>query len=360
MTPDPVYGLFYNNEWFTALEIGAGVSGVTLVNNILQNSVGERTGSNLTSYGYAIYCKSTTSPFATINNNVYYTSNFDNNFVGLYGTASPPVNNLNLAQWRTFTGQDAQSLNADPLYTSTTNLLPQASSPAIGMGLPLPGIVDSDILNLPRGNPSTIGAYELVAATPKSLNITVFVEGLYAGAGLMNQAHNLNGANWPEGVADQIRVELHNATPGLYTNILYTTPYINLNTNGQAQAIIPASIGGSYYLTIRHRNSLETVSANPVSFAGNTVNYSFHSSASSAYGNNLKNLGGGYFGMYTGDVTQDGFINLSDVSSISTTASSFSNGYINQDLNGDGVIDALDLINCDNNSANAISKQHPQ
>jgi hypothetical protein len=153
---------------------------------------------------------------------------------------------------------------------------------------------------------------------------------------------------------------LHNATPGLYTNILYTTPYINLNTNGQAQAIIPASIGGSYYLTIRHRNSLETVSANPVSFAGNTLNYSFHSSASSAYGNNLKNLGGGYFGMYTGDVTQDGFINLSDVSSISTTASSFSNGYINQDLNGDGVIDALDLINCDNNSANAISKQHPQ
>jgi hypothetical protein len=212
---------------------------------------------------------------------------------------------------------------------------------------------------LPRGNPSTIGAYELVAATPKNLNITVFVEGLYAGAGLMNQAQNLNGANWPEGVADQIRVELHNATPGLYTNILYTTPYINLNTNGQAQAIIPASIGGSYYLTIRHRNSLETVSANPVSFAGNTVNYSFHSSASSAYGSNLKNLGDGYYGIYCGDVNQDGFINLSDVSSISSAASNFSNGYINQDLNGNGLIDALDLILADNNAAIGKTAQKP-
>lgn len=359
MTPDPTYGLFYNNEWFTALEIGAGVSGVTLVNNILQNSVGERTGSNLSSYGYAIYCKSTTSPFAAINNNLYYTSHYDNNYVGLFGTATPPVNNMNLAAWRNFTGQDAQSLNADPSYTSTTYLLPQPSSPTIGMGLPLPGIVDHDFLNTPRGNPTTIGAYELVAATPKNLNLTLFLEGLYAGAGLMNQAHDQNGTKWPEGVADQIRVELHNATPGLYATILYTSPFINLSTAGQAQAVIPASLGGSYYITIKHRNSLETVSANPISFSGNSINYSFHSTASTAYGNNLKNLGEGIYGIYCGDVNQDGAINLSDVSSIEAQAAGFSTGYVTQDLNGDGVVDALDLIKCDNNAANNLIVQHP-
>lgn len=359
MTPDPTYGLFYNNEWFTALEIGAGVSGVTLVNNILQNSVGERTGSNLSSYGYAIYCKSTTSPFATINNNLYYTSNYDNNFVGLYGTATPPVNNLNLAAWRTFTSQDAQSLNTDPLYTSTTNLTPQPSSPSIGMGLSLPGVVDHDYLNAPRGNPSTIGAYEMLAATPKNLNITLFLEGLYAGAGLMNQAHDQNGTNWPEGVADQIRVELHNATPGFYASILYTSPYINLGTNGQAQATIPASLGGSYYITIKHRNSLETVSAYPVSFSGNSINYNFHSSANAAYGNNLKHLGGGIYGIYCGDVNQDGFTNESDAISIESNALSFSTGYITQDLNGDGIVDAIDLIMLDTNAALGKTAQKP-
>ncbi|MFZ4399674.1 MAG: BNR-repeat neuraminidase N-terminal domain-containing protein [Bacteroidales bacterium] len=162
MNKDTVNGIFYNNEWFTALEVGAGISGVTLLNNILQNSVGERASSTI-SWGYAIYCKSATSPFANINNNIYFVSNYDNNYVALVGTVSPPVNNMNLAQWRAFTGQDLQSLNTDPLFTSVTNLIPKSNSPAIGAGQALPGIVDDDFIAYQRGIPTTIGAYEVLS-----------------------------------------------------------------------------------------------------------------------------------------------------------------------------------------------------
>jgi hypothetical protein len=353
MIPDPVYGLFYNNEWFTAVEIGAGVSGINMADNILQNSVGERTGSNLTSYGYAVYCKSTVSPFATINNNIYYTTGFDNNFVGLYGTAVPPVNNMNLASWKTFTGQDTQSLNIDPAFTSLTSLVPLPASPAIGSGLPLPGIVDEDYLANPRGNPTTIGAYELVSASSKTLNLTLFLEGLYAGSGTMYQSADENGPHFTAGIADQISVELHSAAN--YASKLFTATGINLSTLGHAQLTTPAGMSGNYYVTIRHRNSIETVSAVPVSFSGTNISYNFTGDASAAYGNNMKDLGEGLYGIFGGDSNNDGAVDALDLISIDNDASGFMSGYTTTDLNGDGVVDALDLIMADNNASQFIS-----
>jgi hypothetical protein len=359
MTPDPAYGLYYNNEWAAALEIGAGVSGITLENNILQNSLGERSSLSITTYGYAVYCKSTVSPFAAINNNIYFASNSDNNFVGLAGTASPPVNNMNLAAWKTFTGQDAQSINADPLFTSVINLTPQGSSQAIGTGLPLPGIVDEDYLSHARGNPSTIGAYELVEATHKTVNLTLFLEGLYAGSGLMHSAKGDNGPNWGTGIADQITVELHSSTPGNYANKLYTATSINLSTSGVAQCTIPAALNGTYYITVKHRNSVQTVSSVPVSFSGTSINHDFSANASNAYGSNLKDLGSGKYGIYTGDTNGDGGVNTLDLIDIETNANSFISGYATPDLNGDGIVDILDIIIADTNAAAFISAKTP-
>ncbi|MEI7726565.1 MAG: BNR-repeat neuraminidase N-terminal domain-containing protein, partial [Bacteroidota bacterium] len=275
MPKDPAYGVFYNNEWFTALEIGAGISGVVLKNNILQSSVGEWPNSNLTSWGYSVYIKGTPSPFASINNNLYFTSNYDNNYVGLNGTVAPPVNNMNLAAWRTYTGQDAQSLNADPLFTSATNLIPQVLSPAIGAGLSCPGIVDDDIAGNARGASTTIGAYEMVTAPTKTLNLTLQLQGLYNGSGVMRTAWDQAGPHWGTGVADHIAVELHDAAPGNYASILYTASDVALSTSGQASAFIPAGLSGTYYITVKHRNGLPTVIAAPVSFAGTSVNYAF-------------------------------------------------------------------------------------
>jgi hypothetical protein len=358
MIPDPAYGQYYDKDWCTALEIGAGVSGINLVNNILQNSVGEIASRNITSYSYAIYCKSTTSPFATINNNIYFASNSDSNFVGLVGIAKPPVNNKNLAAWRAFTGQDQQSMNTDPLYTSVSSLVPQLSSPAIGAGNLLAGTVDDDYLGQLRGNPTTIGAYELMAAASKTLNITVLLEGLYKGGGKMKTAMDADGPHFNNATADLITVELHSSIAGNFSSKLYSTT-ASLDTNGFVQLTTPSGLNGSYYIAIKHRNSILTVSANPISFAGTSINYNFTNSASSAYGNNLKTLDSGEFGIYSGDINNDGTVNTLDVNSIGNDASGFIQGYVVSDLNGDGITDALDLIKCDNNAANGIVVQHP-
>ena len=46
----------------------------------------------------------------------------------------------------------------------------------------------------------------------KTLNVKAFLEGLYAGAGLMNKAQNETGDQFTGTTADKVTVELHNAT----------------------------------------------------------------------------------------------------------------------------------------------------
>ena len=358
MPRDLSYGLFYNNEWFTAMEIGAGISGIVMKNNILQNSVGEWPNSNLTSWGYAVYCKVLTSPFSSVNNNLYFTSNFDNNYVGLDGTAVPPVNNMLLPAWQTFTGQDGQSQNVDPLFTSATNLIPLPASTAIGGGLPCPGIVDDDILGNARGTSTTIGAYEMVSAATKTLNISVFLQGLSSGSGTMNPAWDNAGPHWGVAVADHISIELHDATPGNYASVIYTASDVVLSTTGQASAYIPGGFSGTYYVTIRHRNGLPTVSATPLSFSGVSISYSFDAPAK-AYGNKLVSLPAGGYGIYGGDVNQDGAINGSDKTIVNAFSGSFTTGYQYADINGDGTVDSADMTVVDNNAAAGISSSTP-
>ncbi|MBK6966730.1 MAG: hypothetical protein IPH20_23240 [Bacteroidales bacterium] len=54
---------------------------------------------------------------------------------------------------------------------------------------------------------------------------------------------------------------------------------------------------------MRHRNSIETTTAAPVSFAGATVNYGFGGPAQ-AYGGNLLLMAGGFYAIYGGDVNR--------------------------------------------------------
>jgi hypothetical protein len=112
-------------------------------------------------------------------------------------------------------------------------------------------------------------------------------------------------------------------------------------------------------VVVKHRNHLETWSAAPVSFAGSTISYSFTDAANKAFGNKLKNLGEGVYGIYAGDVNASGTINLADQTAAAASAASFGTGYLANDANGDGIIDAKDMILIDNNAANAISVAHP-
>lgn len=112
---------------------------------------------------------------------------------------------------------------------------------------------------------------------------------------------------------------------------------------------------GNYYLDIRHRNSLQTWSAVSVNYNfGTPVNYNFTNSQYSAFGNNLKPAGIKW-GIYSGDVNQDGVIDLDDMVETYNASNAFSNGYVIQDCNGDSVADLSDVLIIFNNAQLFVS-----
>ncbi|MBX7043406.1 MAG: endonuclease [Ignavibacteria bacterium] len=120
-----------------------------------------------------------------------------------------------------------------------------------------------------------------------------------------------------------------------------------------------ASQSGSYYIAVKHRNSIETWSNIPVSFThGSVRTYDFTSLQGSAFGNNMVQRSGKYC-IYSGDANKDGTIDGFDLSMIDNDAFTFVSGYIQTDLNGDGFADASDASLADNNAFNFVSKIVP-
>jgi PKD repeat protein len=222
-------------------------------------------------------------------------------------------------------------------WTEETILLP---SPTSTYSIALEG-------NAKYGYGVCLDDISVTGVQSKTLNLTVFLEGLFNGID-MNKAQNSSGNQFPGSVADQISVELHNSTaPYALAGGPYT---IELNTDGTAAATIPGSLNASYYVVVKHRNSIETWSNSPVSFSGPSVDYNFSTAANMAHGNNLKLVSEKYV-IYSGDINQDGNINTDDIFLIGNDAFGFMSGYTSCDVNGDGMIDSEDLICTDNNAS---------
>ncbi|NVN97079.1 choice-of-anchor D domain-containing protein [Candidatus Nomurabacteria bacterium] len=200
--------------------------------------------------------------------------------------------------------------------------------------------------------------FPVTVGNKRSLNLTVFLEGLASNETGMRKARNESGEQFAETIADKITVELHSSLMGDYSNIRFSTGLIDLDISGNIVTDIPAIYHDPYYITIRHRNSIETTTANPVSFQGEIVEYDFTNSINSAYGNNLKLIYGRYC-IYGGDVNQDGVVDGSDMSMVDNDATSILRGYFNTDANGDGIVDATDMALIDNNSTGIIRAKLP-
>jgi len=190
-------------------------------------------------------------------------------------------------------------------------------------------------------------------AVVKILNIKAFLEILYAGGGVMNQAMDESGPHFGPGIADQVIVELHNDAS--YPTIEYSSGLVDLTTTGNVSiSTIPAGLSGSYYITIKHRNSIETTTALPVSFVGGTTDYDFTTAATQAYGDNLKLTGSKYV-IWGGDVNQDGIVDSGDMSPVENASIAFTFGYVVEDVNGDGIVDSGDMNIVENNSVALVS-----
>ncbi len=114
---------------------------------------------------------------------------------------------------------------------------------------------------------------------------------------------------------------------------------------------------GRYYIVVKHFQSIETWSrAGGDSLVANGVTqyYDFTTSASQAYGNNLKYKGGKYC-IISGDTYQDGFIDGSDLLIIDNDVYNFATGrFLISDVNGDGYTDAADMQIADNNRSREV------
>ena len=119
---------------------------------------------------------------------------------------------------------------------------------------------------------------------------------------------------------------------------------------------------GTYYVVLKHRNSIETWSKPKQLFNDVIPQYRFVDSLSQAYGSNLKLLTVNpypLYGFYSGDVNQDGTIDLTDVITINNDANIFSTGYLNSDVNGNNATDLSDVLIALNNANIFVSVIRP-
>jgi len=176
-----------------------------------------------------------------------------------------------------------------------------------------------------------------------TLNLKTFIQGFYIGNQTMVAV--ADPISNP-GICDTITVEL--AEPISPYGISHSVRSV-LAVDGAGSFVFPPSvINNSYFIVVKHRNSLETWSTAPVSFNSLTINYDFTTSASKAYGGNLANMDG-EFCLYSGDIyngltagVQDGIIDTLDYSLEENALLLFISGYSLFDLTGDGIVESSD------------------
>ncbi|MBK8551026.1 MAG: hypothetical protein IPL53_08205 [Ignavibacteria bacterium] len=115
---------------------------------------------------------------------------------------------------------------------------------------------------------------------------------------------------------------------------------------------------GNYYIAVKHRNSIETWSANPVAISFTTTNYDFTIGSSQAFANNVV-FKFGKWCTYSGDVNQDASINLNDVILVYNNANNFVTGYSATDVTGNNITDLSDLLITFNNANSFVVKITP-
>jgi hypothetical protein len=167
--------------------------------------------------------------------------------------------------------------------------------------------------------------------------VTIFPEGFYN-----TSTNQLNSS-------DTVRMYLrNNSSP--YSIVDSAAALVDKVTL-KGKFVFKNAPSGTYYLQSKHRNSIETWSkSGGEPFTQATENfYDFTTSASQAFGGNQKAIAG-KFGLYSGDVNQDGVIDLGDLVQCFNDVQNFVSGYIVTDVNGDGIADLSDLVDIDNNS----------
>lgn len=229
-------------------------------------------------------------------------------------------------------------------YLPFLRLAPGSALIDAGINVPLPFY----------GRSQDIGAYEY----GPSIKLNLFLQGYYAGGRLMRPVLN------NQAVSGSLAMETDTITVSLYDPSMLDIPVVSnkgiLHTDGTVCVEFPSTIPGSYYMAVKHRNTIETWSSATVTISNLPALYDFTIAANNAFGKNMIEVENGTWAMYTGDLNQDEFIDAADFGIFDTDYQNAVQGeYVSTDFNGDGYVDVLDFLILKNNSKNGIYGQHP-
>jgi len=208
-----------------------------------------------------------------------------------------------------------------------------------------------------------------------TVNTKIFLQGPYnSGSGLMSTAINsglpttqpYNGSPWNYNgsesvtgsffsshtdIVDWVLVEIKNSsfvTEGRRAAFLKSNGTL-VDIDGTSPVVFKGRPDGNYYIVIKHRNHLAIMSANPVTLPNGSA-YDFTTGATQYYGGEAADLGGGVYGMYSGDTDGDGTINYAvDLAPVWNERGQ--SGYLEGDTDMDGTVNsAVDRAGVWNNS----------
>ena len=172
--------------------------------------------------------------------------------------------------------------------------------------------------------------------TSVSVNVTMCIEGFRSSSSM---------------ISDTVTVELRNSISP-YDRIEFSKEKVT--GSGYATYEFTNTPAGSYFVVLKHRNSLETWSSVPVTvIAGGNYNYDFTTSVSQSFGN-MSVLKSGAYCVFSGDVNQDQIIDAGDLSSVENSVDQ--SGYIAEDVTGDDYVDAGDISIVENNQGITLAQ----
>jgi len=192
-------------------------------------------------------------------------------------------------------------------------------------------------------------------STGSVVNLTLFVEGYYVGSNTMNSVKLNQDYASPADEVEDLIIELHDAAD--YS--LVDTAIGTLKTDGTLSVTFNTAAAGSYYIAVKGSNLVQTWSAEPQAVGTTPLDYDFSTSASQAYGDNMREIETGVFAFYSGDVNQDEGVDNLDTEALLIDIDTSNFGVLTTDLNGDGGVDNLDTDNIFPNIDNSIFSFHP-
>ncbi|MCY7363660.1 MAG: FG-GAP-like repeat-containing protein [Ignavibacteria bacterium] len=175
----------------------------------------------------------------------------------------------------------------------------------------------------------------------RKLNLKLLIQGFY---------DSLANINTP----DTLRLYLRKS---VFPYSIIDSSKTILNSGGEAEfKLLHTAKNLDFYIVTKHRNTIEPWRSVPVRFIDSLMAYNFSDSKANAYVNNQTKvkISPLRYALFSGDVNQDGIIDASDMAEVDNDAYNGLTGYVKSDLTGDNFVDAQDLSIVDNNSFNAV------